>query len=139
MSQIEDTIAAHEAADWNARENEHIKMIDKELKWYRRHATWNRIAHRVASIVVLVCSVLAPITVVSGDETFISIFRYHIDKVHLSLLVTLTLALAEGMRRLFHFEQQWATSNRVERALLDARSTYLDRRCTSFGWQQAVG
>jgi hypothetical protein len=47
-------------------------------------------------------------------------------KVQLSLIVTLTLALAEGMRRLFHFEQQWATSNRVERAY--ARSTYLDRR-----------
>jgi fumarate reductase subunit D len=131
MSQVEDAIAVREATDWNARENEHLKTIDKELKWYRGHAKWNRIAHRIASIVVLFCSIVAPITVAGDDKTSILIFGYHIDKAQLSsiaLIVTLILALTEGLRRLFHFEQQWATSNRVERALQDARSDFLDQR-----------
>jgi fumarate reductase subunit D len=130
MSQVEDAIAVREATDWNARENEHLKTIDKELKWYRGHAKWNRIAHRIASIVVLFCSIVAPITVAGDDKTSILIFGYHIDKAQLSsiaLIVTLILALTEGLRRLFHFEQQWATSNRVERALQDARSDFLDQ------------
>lgn len=47
MSQIEDTIAAHEAADWNARENEH-----KSTTLFDRHPN-TRVSRRNATALPL--------------------------------------------------------------------------------------
>ncbi|NKB56729.1 MAG: hypothetical protein GKS00_10370 [Alphaproteobacteria bacterium] len=59
---------------WHSREKELLEEIEERIKFYVFWCERNRIGQRVSSLVVLVCSVLAPISVVSGSELGISEF-----------------------------------------------------------------
>ena len=56
------------AEQWVLREKQILQAFDEAEKWACRHARWNRIAHRVTSIIVLICAVLAPVLVVSSGQ-----------------------------------------------------------------------
>jgi fumarate reductase subunit D len=106
-----------------------LKRLEQELAWYIKWTSINRLSQRTLSIIVLVCAVLAPITVSSGSEGGLMVFGLSKDAISkIALIVTLTLALAEGLRRIFHLEARYVTCINAREALYRIRDNYLDEQ-----------
>lgn len=119
-------------AAWKQRENDLLGYLDSEIKRYTKFARRSRIAGRTISIIALICSVLAPVTVVSGAQGGgLSLAALSISQNTLtaaSVVLTILLGLVDGLRRTFRFEQSWAGAMTALIAIERAREGYLDNQ-----------
>jgi len=117
---------------WKERETQAIGRLKRALDWYVRWANINRWFARSLAMVVLVCAVLAPVTVASTENAGIRVFGISKEGVsQLALLVTLVLAFAEGLRRTFRFDQRYATCLNARNELGVMQEDYLDSQVGS--------
>lgn len=113
--------------DWSDREKQALGRLNRDLSWYVRWAGYNRWFARCLAMIVLICAVLAPVTVASTGEAGIRVFGISADRVsQLALIVTLVLAFAEGLRRTYRFDQRYATCLNARDELGIILETYLD-------------
>lgn len=110
--------------DWKKREEQLLKEVDHSIAWYRRFAARNRLSYRSFGLVVLICSVLAPILTASAESNPTLPFGVTVNQ--LALVITTTLALAEGMRRFFRFDQRWASAYLAAFTLKRLKEKYWD-------------
>src|ERR1700741_845905 len=93
---------------WLERERTLLKDFDDLGVFYRRWCEVNRVAHRITSIIILFCAVLAPVSVASSPDAGLGLFGFSPHSIRMvSLAITLLLAFAEGFRRIFRFDQRW--------------------------------
>lgn len=114
---------------WLEREGSALQRLHGQLKWFHRWTNINHYAARSLSVIVLVCAVFAPLTVASSAGGGIGVFGVgdpHIRQ--LAMALTIVLALAEGIRRIFRFEQRYATCVQARENLRAARDAYLDKQ-----------
>jgi hypothetical protein len=113
---------------WQSREDDLIKHINEEIERYKGFSERSRVAGRSLSVCSLVCSVLAPVAVVSqGGNNGLAALGFnesHIAAV--AVILTILLAFLEGLRRTFRFEQRWAEGLLAWVAIEREREIYLD-------------
>jgi hypothetical protein len=63
-------------SDWTTREKPVLERIEKQLKWHNGAALRSFWTERALAIVVLVCAVLAPLTVASADNAGLGVFGF---------------------------------------------------------------
>lgn len=113
---------------WNGREVQALARIDEAVKYFTKMERRNRYGARILAFTVLICAVLAPVTVASsGKNAPITLLGITEDNVsRLALVVTMLLALSEGLRRTFRFEQRYGTCLVSLEELEYLRETYVD-------------
>jgi hypothetical protein len=66
---------------------------------------------RTLAIVVLVCAILAPLTVASADNAGLGVFGIPEPALKkIALVLPITVALAEGIRRICRFDERYSIS-----------------------------
>jgi len=114
---------------WAAREKELVDELDGRIKFYVHWCEVNRKWQRATAIAALVCSILAPISVISKPGFGIGIFGLGEDAIRgIALILTLILGLTEGLRRIFRFEHRWHVCALCREKLLQLRALYLDNQ-----------
>jgi fumarate reductase subunit D len=123
----EDTSDASVVQAWKNREEQALGRLTRDLNWYVRWSSYNRWLARSLAMIVLICAVLAPVTVASTGEAGIRVFGISAERVsQLALMVTLVLAFAEGLRRTYRFDQRYATCLNARDELGVIHENYLD-------------
>jgi len=114
--------------DWLDREKQLLADIDSHVEWYQANSTAARRWHRSLGVIVLICAVLAPVTVVSstGSAPGSPINPYILSAI--SVVLTLIIALAEGLRRNFRFEERWTACSTSRDQLKWLKEGYLDQQ-----------
>ena len=116
--------------DWRKRAADYLDELKGAIEWNQKHAEWNRIAYRVLSVIAMVSAILAPMLVVSnrsakGDGALAASLGPN-TLSWLSITITFLLALTEGLRCIFRFDQRWAASNVIWQELMRIQRLYLD-------------
>jgi hypothetical protein len=112
--------------EWREREKQFIADLDDNVVWYQKNSTTARQWHRGLGLVVLICAVLAPVTVVSGvGSSSSSLIPATVLNVA-SVVITLAIAFAEGLRRNYRFEERWTAFSTSRDQLKRLREDYLD-------------
>jgi fumarate reductase subunit D len=98
-------------ADWTVREKVVLERIEKQHKWHSAAAVRSFWTERALAIVVLVCAILAPLTVASADDAGLGVFGVPaLVLKKLALVFTIIVALAEGFRRICKFDERYSIS-----------------------------
>ncbi len=91
-----------------------LGKIRRDMSWYKSRSERNRVVHYILSTVVIICGVLAPMTVISASSGIGSanpntaLFGLAAeDKANISAVLTVIAGLAEAFRRRFRFERKW--------------------------------
>ena len=101
-------------SEWLRRETKLLEEIASALEYYSRHTKRYQFWQRATSVSVMVLSTLAPL-VVAGSGVAEGTFGLSRDNLSVAgVIITLILALIEGVRRIFRFEQRWATCYQVK-------------------------
>src|SRR5262245_26440075 len=111
--------------DWTDREKEVLDRIEKQQKWHNGAALRSFWTERALAIVVLVCAVLAPLAVASADNADFGVFGVsELALKKIALVLTITVALAEGFRRICKFDERYSISAQSrEKLRLEGNST----------------
>ena len=113
------------------RETELLEKIRETRHYYSKSARRAQLFHSMISILVLLGSVIAPIAVVSstGGQEGLALFGINeklIAKV--AVIITIILALCEGLRRSFQFDMRWMTCVQAREQLRQLCDAYLDAK-----------
>lgn len=128
---------------WAVREEKLLAKISETLSYYRARGEAARICHRISGIVVLIGSILAPVTVASGASggTLNVLGVPAPVMAGAALIITLVVAFAEGLRRIFRFDQRWGscfqTRDGIWRAREIYRETIIGHPVASEEWKKA--
>ena len=111
------------------REAHLLEEIDGDAIWCKRYSRKHMLWHRCLGMLVLICSVLAPVTVSStlgkmGNEALF----WGINIGYIAIGMTVILALAECIRRFFRFEQMWVSACLTSDALNRLKNHYQDQQ-----------
>ena len=122
-------MAALEEDQWAARARALLEEMNGRLAFYAYWAEVNRKGQRITSLLIVVCSVLAPVTVISTPEVGLGIFGLGVAATKaLSLIFTITVALSEGVRRVFRFEHRWAVCANCRETIKRQRDKFIDQQ-----------
>jgi hypothetical protein len=116
-----------ENEQWLEREKAVLDNINSRIEFYSTWCEVNRLGQRVASIIVLICAVIAPVAVISTKASGLGILGFTEEAIKATaLIVTVTLALTEGVRRVFRFDHRWAVCAMCRERLLQLHGDYKD-------------
>jgi hypothetical protein len=105
-----------EAVEFNLAEHERnlLNEINADIKWYKRRSDQSHFWHKSLSSIVIVGAIFAPLSVVGASATVglqtanLGALGISADILaKLSVILTITVGLAEGFRRRFQFEHKW--------------------------------
>lgn len=128
------------AQEWKDRANRFSESVTDAIAWYRKQMWRAWYAHRITSVLVLILSVLAPIFVAgAGTSAQGIVLGFTANEARaIALWITVALALLEGLRRLFRFEQRWSSCfwarNGLRRARDEYRTSQIDIAVGSAQW-----
>ena len=114
--------------DWLDREKQLLAHIDSHVEWYQANSTAARRWHRSLGLIVLICAVLAPVTVVSSTGSATGSLINPSILSAISVVITLIIALAEGLRRNFRHEERWIACSTSRDQLKWLKEGYLDQQ-----------
>jgi hypothetical protein len=106
-----------------------LEEIRATRHYYSKSAREARLFHSVIMIVVLIGSVIAPVAVVSSTGAQAGLALFGINErliAQIAVMVTLILALCEGLRRSFQFDLRWMTCVQAREQLRQLCDAYLD-------------
>lgn len=106
-----------------------LDEIRKTRHYYSKSAREAQLFHRVITIIVLIGSVIAPVAVVSSTGTQAGLTLFGINEkfiAQIAVIVTIILALCEGLRRSFQFDMRWMTCVQAREQLRQLCDAYLD-------------
>jgi hypothetical protein len=111
---------------WQERNNGLLAFIDKEADRYRDLSEYSRIYYRTLDLVSIVCSVLAPVAVVSSANglTAFGIGDQYVRGI--AVILTILIGLTESIRRTFRHEQRWARAMVTLVTLKKDKQLYID-------------
>jgi hypothetical protein len=116
-------------ATWQDRHAALLVRLRDQQNWHDKAALRAFRWERGLASVVMACSILAPLAIASGETGGLSIFGLAPDILKkMSLGLTILLALAEGLRRIFRFDQRYALSAQSRERLRFAREVYVDNQ-----------
>jgi hypothetical protein len=111
------------------RETTLLGEIREYRHYYSKSAREARLFHSGIGIIVLIGSVIAPVAVVSstGGQAGLALFGINEKFIgQIAVIVTVILALCEGLRRAFQFDMRWGTSVQAREQLRHLVDVYLD-------------
>jgi len=118
-------------AKYDERENELLEAISQSLDYYRDEIAVAGDWHRKLSVATMVLSVLAPVFVAGSASTSVagpvSASILGIPSTVLAsigILLTLAIALVEGVKRIYKYSDRWASAYTAKLAVKRARETY---------------
>jgi hypothetical protein len=116
-------------SNWKERESTLLRDVRERLQYYQSVRKTARILQRVTSSVVMIGSILAPTSIATSagntmDPGFLG--TAGTSTALISLMITLAVAITEGFRRIFRFEQRWASAWLSGQKLHMARERYYD-------------
>jgi uncharacterized protein DUF4231 len=114
--------------DWLDREKHLLADLDSQVEWYQTNSTAARRWHRGLGVIVLLCAVLAPVTVVSSTGSAAGSLINPSILTAISVVITLIIALAEGLRRNFRYEERWTACSTSRDQLKWLKEDYLDQQ-----------
>ncbi|MBO0906532.1 SLATT domain-containing protein [Jiella sonneratiae] len=112
---------------WAKREEKLNDEVTAAIRDYLEEMEFARKGSRFTNVLIMILSSIAPLFVVStaaapSFQGFTGISQNIIGLI--TLIITVALSLAEGFRRIFRFDQRWATCYVAKRALKNAREKY---------------
>jgi Protein of unknown function (DUF4231) len=113
------------------RETSLLEDIRNTRHYYSKCAREARTFHSAISIFVLIASVIAPIAVVSSTGAQQGLALFGISQkiiAQLAIVITIILALCEGLRRFFQFDIRWMTCVQAREQLRQLSDAYLDSK-----------
>jgi hypothetical protein len=116
-------------SDWKERESTLLRDVRERLRYYKSARKTARVLQRVTSSVVMVGSILAPTSIATNTGNTIDLGSLGVtdsSAALISLTITLVVAITEGFRRIFRFEQRWASAWLSGQKLHMARERYYD-------------
>lgn len=142
-----DFSAADEAAlqsDWLKRETKLFAEIDNSVTYYAGRAKVALRSHRLISIAVVVVGPMAPVAVAASTAKDAILFSMPSGFYSgLAIVLTVLLAILDGVRRIFRFDRRWTSCNLAKVDLRRARETYLRKRIGltvgDAAWQSNLG
>jgi hypothetical protein len=120
--------------DWISREKVALERIEKQLRWHDRTALRSFWTERILAIVVLVCAVLAPLAIASDGNASaagagLGVFGFSaLALKKAALILTITVALAEGLRRICKFDERYSISAQSREKLRFGMEQYLENQ-----------
>ena len=124
-------VEAQRNNNWQKRLDDVTEDIEKSIRYYTGVRKRTRYMQRFFSTVVMIGSILAPVTVASGSvsaaSSNLAVLGIPPQAVGgISLVITLTVALAEGFRRIFRYETRWQTAYTAGKTIRAARQHFFD-------------
>jgi hypothetical protein len=113
------------------RETALLGNMRETRHYYTKSARRARLFHNAISMVVLFGSVVAPIAVVSstGAQQGLALFSLNEKFIaQVAVVITIILALCEGLRRSFQFDFRWMTCVQAREQLRQLSDAYLDEK-----------
>ncbi|CUX19452.1 DUF4231 domain-containing protein [Agrobacterium deltaense] len=104
------------------REKKLLDEIQRSVEYYVRYGQIAQKWQRITAMLVMVLSTFAPLLVV-GSTTSLPVLSEEVVSFA-AFLVTLLLALLEGTRRIFRFEQRWMACYMAKQTLKREREKY---------------
>ncbi len=112
-----------EPSSWDFREDKFNRDVAGTLEYYtnKLNNTWKQ--QRLISLIVMLCSVFAPLLVVGSslDQAF---YMSDVAIKIAAVIVTIILSIAEGLKRIFRFERRWVAIYWARSAIKRARNDY---------------
>ena len=106
------TISAEQAERYRTEEHDVLARLQRSIRYYSTRIKLSRAGHYTVGSITLVCSVLAPMAVITtvGKPSDLLLFGISNETIaQLAVVLTLLLGLTEGVRRLFRFSERWMT------------------------------
>ena len=129
------TADTHRDADrtkkWQVQETELLEKIKKQMEWYGGITTRSHRAQRLLATTILICSTLSPLFIISSTNATPDFSVYGMSApamAQVALVLSLIVALSEGIRRIYRFEEQWKNSRLATEDLKTARDDYKDKQ-----------
>jgi hypothetical protein len=130
---------------WEKREIKLLNQLESTISYYIACSNVNRFFHRILGSISLVCAVFSPIFVVSatGKSTEVVLGMSAATTGTIALVLSIIVALVEGLRRMYRPEERWSTCWTTMENLKAAREEFFDRRIGysrgSIEWLAAYG
>ncbi len=123
MNEMASGIGATEPYSWEFREDKFNREVTATLAKYENklNNTWKQ--QRLISVIVMLCSVFAPLFVV-GSSLEKVFFMSDVAIKIAALIVTVILSIAEGLKRIFRFDRRWVAIYWARSAIKRARNDY---------------
>jgi fumarate reductase subunit D len=112
---------------YKAEEKLVLDRLEKSIGYYRNRVKYARAGHYMVGLTTLICSVLAPMAVITtaGKPSDLSVFGISNEIIaRLAVVLTLILGLTEGIRRLFKYSERWMTCFRSQAKLGELLQLY---------------
>jgi hypothetical protein len=116
-------------SNWKERESTLLRDVKERLRYYESARKTARILQRITSSVVMIGSIVAPTSIATSAGNTMdlgSLGTQATSTALISLTITLIVAITEGFRRIFRFEQRWASAWLSGQKLHMAREKYYD-------------
>ena len=126
--------------EWIQRESRLMNELSSTLQYY---TNVNKIAakyQRAISLSVMIGGVIAPVLVAASanNQTVFGLSSPIVSGI--VVVLTSLIAIVEGTKRIYRFEQRWVSCNAAKRAIKNARENYRAKRIGlkvgSPEWQQ---
>jgi hypothetical protein len=91
---------------WAQREEKITSQLDNTIAWYSSRMRRNLYAQRIVSVIVMLCGVFAPVLVAGSNLKILGLENETIQIC--AFFLTIVLAILEGLKRIFRFEQRWS-------------------------------
>ncbi len=116
-------IGATEPYSWEFREDKFNRDVAGTLEYYSKklHNTWKK--QRLISVIVMLCSVFAPLFVAASSLEKVFFMSDVAIKIA-ALIATIILSIAEGLKRIFRFDRGWVAIYWARSAIKRARNNY---------------
>jgi hypothetical protein len=121
------TISAEQAERYRTEEQDVLERLQRSIRYYSNRIKFARAGHYTVGLITLVCSVLAPMAVITTARkpSDLSLFGISNETIaQLAVVLTLLLGLTEGVRRLFRFSERWMTCSTTRAKLNELMKEY---------------
>jgi len=110
--------------DFKQREGKIFGRYEAAIKEYRNLGRWYLRRHRVISVALLVSAVLSPVLIASNNDLFGLPEAQGIWLTRGAVVLSLVVALLEGIRRIFKYDDRATAAYHAQRDLVLARERY---------------
>ncbi|MBY5594118.1 DUF4231 domain-containing protein [Rhizobium leguminosarum] len=117
-----------DASGWALREKVSLERVEKDLAFYKATGQRAREWSRDLGLIIMVGSIIAPvaISVGSGPVTISKITVSSEVIKAIPIFITLVVAIAEGVRRMFQFQTRWVSTGVTHQLITRALDDYAD-------------
>ncbi|MBY5698413.1 DUF4231 domain-containing protein [Rhizobium leguminosarum] len=117
-----------DTSGWAHRKEVSLERVEKDLAFYKAKRKWARNWSHGLGLIIMVGSIVAPVAVSVGPgPVTISTVTVPSEVMKaIPIFITLVVAIAEGVRRIFQFQTRWVSTGVTHQLITRALDDYAD-------------